>query len=604
MKKSSSSNNSRPAVRNSEIRSSAMRQPTTSYSNSYSGTSTVKSGKKNKRKKKVRGGVIIAAVCVLLAAGVGAGLYFTGFFDTKYDVTLADGTVVSMKIDDIRSELMTDTFYDGITIDGIDVSGMTKDAATSAVETNQPEAPLNLNIKLTLEDEEMPVDLSSLPLESNLSSVIDEAYSQYRITDASTDEEVVAAYNNVQLLKANGASYTTAYTVNTDGLSSVIHGMLDSLSSEASDAAVTGFNVNTLQFEYQEETNGYVIDIDKAVNDTKDALDAAQYDAVIPVSAEVTVPEVTVEELSSNMGLVADTHSTTTSDSNRNHNISTACSTMDGYYLLPGQSFSFNGVIGERTEAAGYMEAGVIQGGRSDTGLGGGICQVSTMLYQSVVKSDLQVDARSPHSWPSSYVQVGTDAAVDYGNLDFAFTNTSDYPVAIHSWFDASTSIVTVQIYGRYLPDGEYITFEGEETSRTAAGAAQYVANSSLATGTVNRIRGSHDGIQARSYQIWHSADGTEINRIEYGTSTYPAIAAQYEVGVKNPDGSIATIDPATGQITGGSSSETTASSDTTSASESTSETAAATETTAAPTETTAAPTETTAVPSETEAPV
>ena len=85
-------------------------------------------------------------------------------------------------------------------------------------------------------------------------------------------------------------------------------------------------------------------------------------------------------------------------------------------------------------------------------GLGGGICQVSTTLYNAVVKADLNVTERNWHAWPSSYVDTGLDATVDYGNLDFKFTNNTDYQIIVVAYRKSSDSTVHCDIYGKRLP--------------------------------------------------------------------------------------------------------------------------------------------------------
>ena len=249
-------------------------------------------------------------------------------------------------------------------------------------------------------------------------------------------------------------------------------------------------------------------------------------------------------------GLIASSTSQTTSNSNRNHNISITCEKINGLVLQPGEVFSFNEFVGPRNESTGYEVAGVIENGQSAQAYGGGICQVSSMIYQSVIKSDLEVIERHPHMWPSSYATVGTDAAVDWGNQDFSFRNSSEYPIALTAYWDPTTSKITVCIYGHQLPDGQYILFEGETVSTNPAGV-QYIANGALPVGETNSIRPAHDGVTAASYQIWYDADGNEIRRVELPNSIYSTISAQIEVGTLNPDGSQATLDPATGALTG-----------------------------------------------------
>ena len=121
-------------------------------------------------------------------------------------------------------------------------------------------------------------------------------------------------------------------------------------------------------------------------------------------------------------GRISSTSTQTSANSNRNHNIQITCERIDGLVLQPGEAFSFNGFIGQRTAASGYMTAGTIQDGQLRDDYGGGICQVTSMIFASVVKADLfdfdagfssETQERNEHMWPSSYADVGTDAAVD-----------------------------------------------------------------------------------------------------------------------------------------------------------------------------------------------
>jgi vancomycin resistance protein YoaR len=134
----------------------------------------------------------------------------------------------------------------------------------------------------------------------------------------------------------------------------------------------------------------------------------------------------------------------------RSANIRLAASKLDGLILLPGEKFSFNEVVGRRTVDRGYREAGIYVNGRHDTGIGGGICQVSTTLYNAVLVADLRVLRRSNHSMPVPYVPVGRDAAVSYGALDLSFENNLETPVAISSLW--APGRLTVRILGTKTP--------------------------------------------------------------------------------------------------------------------------------------------------------
>ena len=176
--------------------------------------------------------------------------------------------------------------------------------------------------------------------------------------------------------------------------------------------------------------------------------------------------------------------------------------------------------------------------------IGGGICQANTMLYQSVTKANLKVDERKNHSIPSTYVDKGTDATVTWYSPNFRFTNDSEYPIAIHAYY--ADQKVTVEIYGRKLPDGQHIELVGEQV-RTISPGTSYVSDSSLPEGTQKKVSSGRTGYVYKSYKVWYDKDGNEIKKEDYFPSTYPARSAIIHVGTGGGGG---TVDPNTGAVT------------------------------------------------------
>lgn len=152
------------------------------------------------------------------------------------------------------------------------------------------------------------------------------------------------------------------------------------------------------------------------------------------IPATVTPAKVTAEDLKE--VLFRDTFaqaSTNLDESNvpRTNNVRLASASINGTILNPGDEFSYNGVVGERTEARGYKPAGAYVNGQVVDEFGGGVCQPSSTLYMAVLRADLEVTERHNHSFTVAYTPLGEDATVDYGNLDFRFKNDTDYPIKI-----------------------------------------------------------------------------------------------------------------------------------------------------------------------------
>lgn len=502
---------------------------------------------KAKKMKKLKKLSVIAAAAVLVIVFV--VLLATGVFQKRYKITMADGSVVRMTRRELIADMSPDVFPEGIVINGISVTGMTKDEALSSIQSNQPERPLEIDVTLVLDGREYPLDLSSLPIEVNDREVVDKAFNYLRPTGEETIEELIAMHDAREELKSNPATYQTAYTPNTEDIATQVHSVLDPLDREAVDAVITGFDVQNCTFQYTDSQQGYTIDMDTAVSDVKDLLDGGTYVGTVEVSAQITTPNLTSSMIQNEFGLISSTSSSTaSSNSNRINNVSTAASSINGTIIQPGGSFSFNGTVGERTAANGYMEAGVIVEGVTEQGYGGGVCQVSTMVYESAVKADLQINERHAHQWPAKYADDGCDAAVDWGSQDLVFTNTSGYPIVISAYHDNYNKTITVAIYGHKLPNGEYIRFYGE-SSITAEYQTTYVQNTELHVGETNTTRTGHNAITAHSYKVRYDANGNEIERVEFNPTYYNVINEEIEVGTLQDDGTQASFDPTTGSI-------------------------------------------------------
>lgn len=505
--------------------------------------------KTNNTRNNSRKALVFVAIAlgIIVVAGAATAIYLATREQT-YPVTDASGQVRRMTAEEMKKELDVQTFYPGILINGVDMSGKTK-AGAAAVFADEPtlDSP-DVKITLTVDNAEYPLDSSVIKIASNLPAVIDEAYN-YNRTSENPDEAqaLVERYETLMQLKKNTKNYVTQYTAETAAIDEEVHRVLDPLQVLPVDAAATSFDKETLAFIVSESSEGRGVDIDGAIASVKTAIDAKEYVKTIPVTATVLLPKISQEQLVANLGLVSSTTTKTTEVANRNANISLICKTIDGLVLQPGESFNFNDYIGQRTAEKGYKEAGGIFDGTLRQELGGGICQANGTLFHSVMMADLKIDERHPHSWPSTYVDFGTDATVTWGGQNFQFTNNTEYPVAIHAFY--GNYKVTIQIYGRPIEDGMTIKIVGVTTSRTPPGPTEYVADPLTLVGTViDPLRGAHDRITADCYKVYMK-DGVEVKRVLVYQSVYSAITQKISVGVLGPDGTIYAMDPLTGVV-------------------------------------------------------
>ena len=532
-----------------------------------SGSQSAKNAAKRSKGKKKRGktGLIVAIVIVavlLLGAGGGYGyLYYTGYFKPHVEVTMADGSVSKLKAEDVYAELSAgaNTFYPGTFINNIDVGGMTVEQATEAVNKGLEDAdsPVNVNYNLKLDGKVYPLDFSDAKFEYNTKEVVEEAFAQHRALDETDYQSIIDVFNYKEQLKNNPVNYETSYSVSIDGVSDKVHAILDPLIEKYStvkDAEIGEFNPDTKEFTITPEETGMTIDIDGAIEKVNELFANKEYTGSVVVPSIVKEPEITTEKIKANFGLIGEHTTKASNNANRNNNLNQACKNINGTILKPGEEFSFNKVVGQRTTANGFKEATVIMGGQYEQGLGGGVCQVSSTLYNAVLKSDLKITKRSAHAWPSDYVLEGLDATVNWPDLDFKFKNDTDYQIIVVMWFESKDRTVHAQIYGKRLPDEQTIVLRSECVGSTAAGKTVYEEDKTMEVGKTKVVRQAHKGLTIKTYKIWQDKDGKEVKRDFITTTTYGSYGKKINVGTKKADGTYATIDKNTGEIIGSAS--------------------------------------------------
>lgn len=218
------------------------------------------------------------------------------------------------------------------------------------------------------------------------------------------------------------------------------------------------------------------------------------------------------------------------SSSNRATNIKVGTTKINGALLYPGESLSVLDTVTPFDEEHGYKTAPSYESGAVVDSYGGGICQVSTTLYLAVIRAELQVDERHPHSMQVSYVKPSMDAAIAEGSKDFKFTNNTESPIYIEGFADGSE--IGFRIYGKETRDPDRkVTFESETNSKTDS-EMSLAADSDKPIGYLEKTASGHDGLQATLWKIV-TENGKE-EKTEFNHSTYNMTPTTYSVGVKS----------------------------------------------------------------------
>ena len=217
------------------------------------------------------------------------------------------------------------------------------------------------------------------------------------------------------------------------------------------------------------------------------------------------------------------------SDVNRTTNLKIACQKINGQVLLPGEIFSYNKALGPRTAAAGYKNGKIYENGQVVDGLGGGICQISSTLYNSVLLGNLEIVERRNHQFVTSYVGAGRDATVVYGLTDFRFKNTRQYPVKITA--SLNNGIATVSLYG-IKEENEYTFKFSTKTVATIPATTKYVEDNTLPVGTEEVKQKGANGIKTETY-ITKILNGKVISTELLSKDTYNAMTKIVLKGTK-----------------------------------------------------------------------
>ena len=231
-------------------------------------------------------------------------------------------------------------------------------------------------------------------------------------------------------------------------------------------------------------------------------------------------PEIETADIDTNLfSDVLGTKTTTydTSETSRAHNVELAASSIDGTIILPGYKFSFNNVVGERTEERGYEDALIYINDGIEPGLGGGICQVSSTLYNATLEAGLKQDMRECHQFTVFYVDLGMDATVAWGNIDYIFVNNTDYPIKVAA--TAKNGKLTMSILGTADYETKEVKFRYKITE-TYQFFVETTLDERLAPGTKNIKSSGRAGYKVDTYRTVIK-DGVEYLEEWIATSIY-----------------------------------------------------------------------------------
>ena len=465
----------------------------------------------------------------------------------------------------------------GITIKGIDVSGLSKEEAKAKLETIYSEK-MGTEIHLKYNEYESSLNPTLMEVSYDVDKAVEEAYkigregnifiNNYQIlftligkkdvdVNMTLNEEVTR--QSIQDIGVNlpGIVIESSYFIEEDILTitrgkegiaideeSLLNKVKDNLNDiniQENDITIPvvhkipeEINIDKIHEEvYKEVQDAYytkdpftiypeVDGVDFDVEAAK-ALIAAEVKDEYQIQLIITKPKVTVSQIGSEAFPDRLSNFTTRYDASakdRTTNLVIACQKLNGKVIMPGETFSYNQTLGKRTAAAGYKNAAVYENGQVVDGIGGGICQISSTLYNAVLMANLEIVERRNHQFVTSYLPAGRDATVVYGAIDFKFKNTRQYPIRLSA--SAKNGIATISIYG-IKEENEYTFSFNTKTIASIPFGTKYVEDASLPAGTEKVQQNGVNGLKTETY-ITKMLNGKVISTTLLSRDTYDAM--------------------------------------------------------------------------------
>ncbi len=427
-----------------------------------------------------------------------------------------------------------DRIQNGIFIGDIDVSGMGMEEASAAVQ-GYVDGLRQVNITMNaVGGNQITATAGDMGIRWENQDVLQEAFGLGK------QGNLIRRYKELKDLERNNKKYDIELTFDKAALQTLLTEQCPQYDVEAQDASLRRENG---QFIIEGGQTGEKVDIEASVAELEKFLadgwnkEAAEVDLVVTVDE----PRGSREELEKVKDVLGTfTTSYSSSGASRSANVSNGCELINGTTVYPGEEFSAYGTVSPFTEENGYHLAGSYLNGMVVESLGGGICQVSTTLYNAVLLSELQVTERHNHSMEVSYVQPSADAAIaESAGKDFRFVNNLEYPIYIEG--HTQDKKITFTIYGvETRAPGRTISFESEILSETKPSSESVIADGKQPIGYV-KVQSVHVGRTAKLWKVTKE-NGTEVSREEVNSSSYKMVPRTATVGT-------ATSDPVAAQL-------------------------------------------------------
>lgn len=443
-------------------------------------------------------------------------------------VGVACGAKYGIEAYAVENSSSEQVFKNGIYMGSINAAGKTLEEVKAEVEQYVQDLQ-SKTITLTVFDNKVDVTGAELGISCGNMDVLTEAL------EYGTKGNIIERYKALKDLENQPLEYNIDLEVDKEALKNLVVEKCEVFNQDAVDATLEktsgGFTVH-------EGQDGIVVNEQETIQKLEEFVtkEWKGENTEFEVSVQVEKPRGDAEQLAKVKDVLgAFSTSFSSSGSSRSTNVTNGTNLVNGTLLYPGDSFSMYETVSPFTEENGYYMAGSYLNGQVVESFGGGICQVSTTLYNAVLRAELQVDERYNHSMIVTYVEPSADAAIAGTSKDLKFTNNTEYPIYIEGY--TANKNVYFNIYGCETRDtvNRKVTFESVTVSKTEPGAPKLVADGGQPIGYIKTTQSAHTGYVAELYKIV-TENGVEVSRERVNKSTYQSSPQYVTVGTASAD--------------------------------------------------------------------
>lgn len=385
---------------------------------------------------------------------------------------------------------------DQVTVDGISLEGMSREEAKKIL---MEKYPWNLQVAREGKDGKETLTIANM-VEPEIDKLLDEIF-----TSKEGGDYILEINGEKEAIEAEAAAVARAWDV------------------KPQNTKLDHFDNHTGKFVFTEGKSGKIVDQEKLAAEIEAVIASGNYRQTIDAPFLEIAPEDS-DKVKSQYQTLATFTTKTTSNAKRNTNVRLAAEALNGTIVQPGEEFSFNEVVGQRTEEKGYQAAAAYSSGEVVQEIGGGVCQISSTLYRVVFQSGMEITYRRSHTFEPNYVTPGQDAAISWEQPDFKFINRSEGPICIRASY--ADQKATVSIYGiPVLEEGITWDLYSEKTGEVDPPEPTYVEDQTLEPGTEKIEKAGTNGTTWVTYKVVYK-DGKEIERIKDHEKTYKGHAA------------------------------------------------------------------------------